>query len=100
MPTPPLSKDRPKSPKSLADWKWATIIALPIVLILPLMGFYSVWGILFIYWAVHSITSGSAFFVEPLEREETPLLFWIITLMWVFFGVLYIIYDLYPEGSY
>ena len=62
------------------------------------MGFYSLWGVLFIFWAILSIRSGEAFLVEPISRTGDPILFWAITAMWVFFGGLYILADLYPAA--
>jgi hypothetical protein len=43
--------------------------------------------LLFIYWAVPSLRSGEAFFIERIRRAANPVHFWLINLTWVGFGV-------------
>lgn len=80
----------------LKQQKWLTLIGLPILLLTTFSGFYSVWGLLFMYWGVVSIMSGEVYLLEPIEREIDPTLFWIISVMWIGFGAMYVIADLYP----
>jgi len=78
----------------VADVRLPTIIAIPILLIATYLEWYWVWGVLFVYWAVPAVLSGEVFLVEPIMRSDQPILFWIITAMWLGFGVWTIVADL------
>ena len=78
----------------MADASWPTIVAIPILLLASYLEWYWVWGALFVYWAVPAALSGEVFLVEPIERSTHPILFWIITAMWLGFGVWTIVADL------
>ena len=78
----------------MADARWPTILAIPVLLIATYLGWYWVWGALFVYWAVPAVLSGEVFLVEPILRSDQPILFWIITAMWLGFGVWTIVADL------
>ncbi len=77
--------------------KWLTLVALPILMISTYFGYYSVWGALFIFWGLSSTLSGEVFLLEPINRGANPVLFWIISVMWIGFGALYILADFFPE---
>ena len=77
--------------------KWLTLIGLPVLLYTTFMGIYSVWGLLFVYWGLTSLRSGEVFLLEPVERDRDPALFWIIAVMWIGFGFMYVLTDFYPE---
>ena len=83
------------------DWfkqqKWITLISLPVLLVLTYFEYYSVWGALFVFWGIISVISGQVFLVEPITRSENPVLFWAISAMWIAFGVMYILADIYPQ---
>ena len=74
--------------------KWLTVAALAILTAATLRQWYWVWGILFVYWGILGIRSGSAFVIEDISRAEHPALFWLINAMWTGFGVYYIYADL------
>ena len=76
--------------QNLKQQKWLTLLGLPILLITSLNGIYSVWGVLFVYWGIVSIRSGEVYLLEPIERGRDPALFWIISIMWVTFGAMYV----------
>ena len=95
MATPPRQQ-RVQGPQVL-PLKWLTLLALPILLVSTWYGFYSAWGIMFVFWGITSTLSGQVYLVEPIERTRNPVLFWIISVMWIGFGVLYVIADFYPQ---
>ena len=64
-----------------------TLVALVVLGIATYFDWYWVWGLLFIYWALPSVLHGEAFLIERITRADNPILFWLITGMWVFFGV-------------
>ena len=70
-----------------------TMIALPILIGSFFFEIYWTWGLLFIYWGAMSIRSGDAYVVEPIERREHPILFWIITALWMGSGAYYLYVD-------
>ena len=74
--------------------KWPTLIALPLLILATVMAWHWIWGCLFLYWAVPAVRSGEVYLVEPIARDRDPLLFWIITAMWIAFGLLWLIVDL------
>ncbi len=54
------------------------------------------WGVLFIYWALPSIVSGQAILIGPIDRDESPILFWVVTVLWALLGLMMILADVAP----
>ncbi|MGI9353322.1 MAG: hypothetical protein ACR2O3_17310 [Rhizobiaceae bacterium] len=94
---PFANKDQLSFRDNLKQQKWLTLIGLPILLVASFNGVYAMWGLLFIYWGVVSVRSGEVYLLEPIERNHDPALFWIISMMWIGFGGLYVLTDYYPE---
>ena len=76
--------------------KWPTIVALGLLLAATAAGWYWIWGVFFLYWAVYGIVTGQAFVIQAITRDENPLLFWLVSLTWVALAVLAIVYDISP----
>lgn len=74
--------------------QWFTIAALAVVTIATALDWYWLWGLLFIYWAIWSLSSGEVFLVASIYRARNPFLFWMITSMWAGFGVWTVFSDL------
>lgn len=85
---------------ALKQQKWLTLVGLPILLITSFMGIYTLWGVLFVYWGVTSLQSGSVYLLEPIERRQDPAFFWIIVMMWIGTGGLYVLGDIFPSIWY
>jgi len=89
----------PRIKQTFKDWikqqKWLTLIGLPILLAATYAGYYSIWGVLFIFWGIKSTMSGEVYLLEPINRTQNPILFWAISVMWVGFGIMYILADIY-----
>ena len=79
---------------SLSAIKPLTGFALVLALVSTYYEWYWPWGLLFIYWAIPSLASGEAFFVERIRRAAHPVYFWLINVMWVGFGVWTVYADL------
>ena len=77
-----------------SDIRWRTLIALPVLVLATVMGWYWVWGCLFLYWVWPALRSGQAYLIEPIERARDPLLFWLVNALWAGFGLWYIVTDL------
>ena len=78
----------------------ANYIALPILLGALVLGLYWVWGLLFVWWVVPTIMNGQAFLVFEINRDEDPVLFWIITALWAVLGLMMIAASLLPQYSH
>ncbi|MBT2132297.1 hypothetical protein [Aliiroseovarius lamellibrachiae] len=71
-------------------------VALPILLIAAVMGLYWVWGLLFLWWLVPTIMTGQTALVFDVTRDEDPILFWIVAILWALFGLMMIAANLFP----
>ena len=78
----------------LGRTKLPTVIALLALLGATAVGWYWVWGLFFLYWAIAAIVMGQAFVVQTVYRDENPVLFWFISISWLILAILSIIYDL------
>ncbi len=70
-----------------------TIAALIVLLTATIFEQYWVWGLLFIFFSIHSLFTHNVFLVENIDRDEAPVLFWIIFTMWFVLGVYYTYYE-------
>jgi hypothetical protein len=101
MVTPPRTQVGKQSfADALKQQKWLTLIGLPILLTTSLTGIYGLWGLLFVYWGLVSLRSGEVYLLEPIERRHDPVLFWTIVMMWIGFGLLYMVADFAPSVMY
>ncbi|MDA7966496.1 hypothetical protein [Ruegeria sp.] len=71
-------------------------IAFAALMISTALGFQSLWGLLFLYWSVQSYHTGHAFLLSEVTRAQDPVLYWLIQLAWIVFGVLLVMADLLP----
>ena len=76
------------------DIRWFTVAALLVLAVATYMNWYFVWGLLFVYWGLHAVVSGSAFVVETIDRDPHPILFWVICTLWTGLGLWAIYIDL------
>lgn len=98
MATPPLQRSRrPSFKDSLRHQKWLTLIGLPTLLTSSFLGFYTLWGLLFVFWGMVSLRTGQVYLLETIYREDDPALYWIIVIMWLASGGLYVLGDVYPS---
>ena len=74
--------------------KWKTIVALLIIYAAVILDWYWVWGLLFIMWTIPALYSGQTHLVEPINRDENPVLFWFIVITWLGLSAYMIVGDL------
>lgn len=92
-PVPKEERSRPSSTVGggIKSWlrrqKWKALFGLSLIGIGLAMDWYWVWGILFLIWAVGDIRSKQTHLLEGVTRSESPILYWIIIVLWIFFGV-------------
>lgn len=80
-----------------AQLKWRTIIGLIIILIAIVFNWNWMWGILFLLWVIPDIKNGYTFFIEPINKKDHPLLFWIIVIMWLLMSVYFLMEPFIPQ---
>lgn len=95
MATPPRKSELNRRPV-----KWLTIGALVIIVVASFLYWNWIWGLIFWAWAWQMFTTGTAFLVEEIERDVSPVLFWILILMWFLFGAFYLASAVWPEILY
>lgn len=72
--------------KSNVQWRvWVGLIALIFV---TLMDWQWVWSILFLFWIIPDISNRVTYFIEPVHRNENPLLYWTIIITWIILSLL------------
>ena len=72
-------------------------IAFAVLMIATVLGYQSLWGLLFLFWTVQSYRTGYAFLLSEVTRDEDPVLYWLIQVAWVVFGILLITADFLPS---
>lgn len=71
----------PSNAKSSIQWRvWLGFI---LVLLVILMDWQWVWGILFLFWVIPDIRNQVTYFMEPVERSNSPILYWTIVSTWI-----------------
>ncbi|WP_375753581.1 hypothetical protein [Vibrio sp. HN007] len=63
--------------------RWKTIAALILALVALIFDLVLVWGIFCLFWASQNIRHREAYFVERIERDDNPILYWIIVSAWL-----------------
>ncbi|MDA4847981.1 hypothetical protein [Hoeflea poritis] len=71
----------------LIAYKPFTVLAIIVLAVATAMGWIWMWGLLYMYWAVMGPLTGSAFVVESVDRDDNPVLFWIISAAWFAAGI-------------
>ena len=62
---------------------WKSLVGLVLVALALIMNWNWMWGALFLFWLVPSLITGVAYLGEPIERKQTPFLFWFVTVLWL-----------------
>ncbi|MBY6045444.1 VOC family protein [Phaeobacter italicus] len=71
----------PATDHSPRPWRAALgllCIWLAVVMELPLF-----WGVLFLLWSWSALRAGRADFIDPVDRQRNPLLFWGLSATWI-----------------
>ena len=80
--------------------KWRTIIGLILMYIAIWNNWQWAWGILFLLWVIPDIFSGITYFIEPIEKKEHPILYWIIIVSWLLMSIYSFLPLFFPEWKY
>ena len=80
--------------------KWRTILGLIFMYIAIWFNWQWAWGILFLLWVIPDIFSGITYFMEPVEKKESPILYWVIIISWILMSVYSLATLFMPELKY
>lgn len=75
------TKNTNSSSKSSVQWRvWGGLI---FVILMTVMDWQWAWGILFLIWVIPDIRNRVTYFIEPVQRDESPVLYWTIVCTWI-----------------
>ena len=77
------------SKATLINW-----VSLVILVVATIFTHYWVWGLLFIFWAAYALKSDNSHLLLPVNKQNEPLLYWAVNLMWLVFGIWYLAFDI------
>lgn len=63
--------------------QWRVWIGLFFVILMSVMNWQWAWGILFLIWVIPDIRNRVTYFIEPVQRDESPFLYWTIVYTWI-----------------
>ena len=89
-----------KKSSNAISTKWRTILGLIFMYIAIWFNWQWAWGILFLLWVIPDLITGVTYFMEPVEKKENPILYWIIILSWILMSVYSIASLFFPEWKY
>ena len=73
--------------------KWKSMLALVLAAIGTVKGWLFIWGVFCLFWAVVNIRAQEAYFVERIERSQSPVIYWIIIAVWLLLSATYFAID-------
>lgn len=62
--------------------KWKTLVALFFMALAIIFNWSWFWAVFIMLGLLHMIKSGKIHFVESIDKEETPKLFWFMVVVW------------------
>lgn len=80
--------NNPPSYASKSPVQWRVWLGLLFVIVMTFMDWQWAWGILFLVWVIPDIRNRVTYFIEPVERDESPLLYWTIVCTWIALSLL------------
>lgn len=80
--------------------KWRTILGLIFMYVAMWFNWQWVWGILFLLWVIPDLFTGVTYFMEPIEKTEYPILYWIIILSWILMSLYSLATLFFPDLAY
>lgn len=92
-------KNNPQNPekkreRKKGNFKWKTIIALTFLIIALLLNLGNfVFGLIFLSWSIHGMKSKQVYFIENIYKNKNPIIYWIITILWIILSVMMLFMD-------
>ncbi|MEO1257523.1 MAG: effector binding domain-containing protein [Bacteroidota bacterium] len=79
------------------SFKWRSILGLIMVYVAVLMDWEWVWGLLFLFWVVPDLFTGITYFMEPIEKKQSPVLYWSVMVSWILMCVYMVTASFFPQ---
>jgi radical SAM superfamily enzyme YgiQ (UPF0313 family) len=67
--------------------RWKSIVALGMIGAGLYFEWYWIWGALLVIWAITDLRNQRTYLLDDIPRSESPLLYWIVVLMWLAMGL-------------
>lgn len=80
--------------------KWRSIIGLILVYIAVFCNWQWLWGALFLFWIIPDFFTRVTYFIEPIARQEHPILYWAILLTWLVMSLYLLATPFFDAGGY
>lgn len=68
---------------SKSKMQWRVWLGLLFVIVMSVMNWQWAWGILFLIWVIPDLHNRVTYFIEPVQRDESPVLYWTIVITWI-----------------
>lgn len=75
---------------------WKAWLGLVAIVVATAMNWTWFWGFYFVALTVPTLFTGQTSLFEPVDRRDTPVLFWLVTVAWLFIGGWMIWYAVAP----
>ena len=80
--------------------KWRTILGLIFIYLAMWFNWQWAWGVLFLLWVIPDLITGVTYFMEPIEKKEHPILYWVIIISWILMSLYSMATLFFPEWKY
>lgn len=79
---------------------WRSMLAIAMMILATMTGYYSILGLLFLWWILPAIHFGELHFVEVINIRRDPVMFWVMSTFWIVTSLAMILWDLYMFTLY
>ena len=76
---------------------WKNIAGFALIIAILVLQLDWLWGFLFLIWFAQGIFYGETFIIESVKREDGPIIFWSILLLWLAMAGYCFLAVLYPN---
>lgn len=81
-------------------FQWRTVLGLILLYIAMWYDWQWAWGVLFLAWVLPDLFSGVTYFIEPVDKRDSPVLYWIIIISWIVMSLYSFLTLFFPEWAY
>lgn len=81
----------------MKNLKWKPILVLILVGLIVYFNLTWGWAILFLFWMIPDLFSGTTFLMEPVERAKNPILYWLILSIWGLLSIFILLDEFAPQ---
>lgn len=82
------------------QFKYRSIVGLILLYLAMWFEWQWVWGLLFIMWVIPDLISGVTYFLEPVDKKNHPILYWIIIGSWILLSLFSFSSLIFPDWKY